>query len=168
VRFARHPAVAWAAVAVTLFGLYPTGLFGAIVLEHWAHLGMDAAFLGTGLALFWPVLGYSLPERGLPAIGRIVMVFAVMALHAGFSAWLLSRATPIAGQFYTALRLPFVSDLLADQRRGAVLGWALGEVPVLIAVLALVVRWTRADRAESERAAATASWAATARPVTPR
>jgi cytochrome c oxidase assembly factor CtaG len=155
VRFARHPAVAWTAVAVTLFGLYPTGLFGAIVLEHWAHLSMDAAFVGTGLALFWPVLGHSLPERGLPAIGRIVMVFAVMALHAGFSAWLLSRATPIAGQFYTALRLPFVTDLLADQRRGAVLGWILGEVPVLIAVLALVVRWTRADRAESERAAAT-------------
>jgi putative copper resistance protein D len=154
VRFARHPAVAWTAVAVTLFGLYPTGLFGAIVLEHWAHLGMDLAFLGTGLALFWPVLGHSLPERGLPAIGRIVMVFAVMALHAGFSAWLLSRATPIAGQFYGALRLPFVTDLLADQRRGAVLGWALGEVPVMITVLALVMRWTRADRAESAGAAA--------------
>ena len=155
VRFARHPAVAWTAVAVTLFGLYPTGLFGAIALEHWAHLGMDVAFLGTGLALFWPVLGHSLPERGLPAIGRIVMVFAVMALHAGFSAWLLSRATPVAGQFYGALRLPFNTDLLADQRRGAVLGWALGEIPVMITVIALVVRWTRADRAESEAAAAT-------------
>jgi cytochrome c oxidase assembly factor CtaG len=155
VRFARHPAVAWTAVAVTLFGLYPTGLFGAIALEHWAHLGMDVAFLGTGLTLFWPVLGHSLPERGLPAIGRIVMVFAVMALHAGFSAWLLSRATPVAGQFYGALRLPFVTDLLADQRRGAVLGWALGEIPVMITVIALVVRWTRADRAESEAAAAT-------------
>lgn len=154
VRFARHPAVAWTAVAVTLFGLYPTGLFGSIVLEHWAHLGMDLAFLGTGLALFWPVLGHSLPERGLPAIGRIVMVFAVMALHAAFAAWLLSRAAPVAGQFYGALRLPFVTDVLADQRRGAVLGWALGEVPVMITVLALVVRWTRADRAESARAAA--------------
>jgi putative copper resistance protein D len=155
VRFARHPAVAWTAVAVTLFGLYPTGLFGAIALEHWAHLGMDLAFLGTGLALFWPVLGHSLPERGLPAIGRIVMVFAVMALHAGFSAWLLSRAVPVAGQFYGALRLPFVTDLLADQRRGAVLGWALGEIPIMITVLALVVRWTRADRAESRGDAVT-------------
>lgn len=161
VRFVRHPAVAWTAVAVTLFGLYPTGLFGSIVLEHWAHLGMDVAFLGTGLALFWPVLGRSMPERGLPAIGRIVMVFAVMALHAGFSAWLLSRATPVAGQFYTALRLPFVTDLLADQRRGAVLGWALGEVPVMITVLALVVRWARADRAESAESAASGGAAAT-------
>ncbi len=153
VRLARHPAVAWTAVAVTLFGLYPTGLFGSIVLEHWAHLAMDVAFLGTGLALFWPVLGYSVGERGLPAIGRIVMVFAVMALHAGFSAWLLGRATPVAAQFYGALQLPFLTDLLADQRRGAVLGWALGEVAVMVTVVVLVVRWTRADRAESDGAA---------------
>jgi putative copper resistance protein D len=53
------------------------------------------------------------------------------------------------------LRLPFVPDVLADQRRGAVIGWALGEVPVMITVLALVVRWTRADRAESEGTATT-------------
>jgi cytochrome c oxidase assembly factor CtaG len=155
VRLARHPAVAWTAVAVTLFGLYPTGLFSSIALEHWAHLGMDVAFLGTGLALFWPVLGHSLGERGLPAIGRIVMVFAVMALHASFSAWLLSRATPVAAQFYGALQLPFLTDLLADQRRGAVLGWALGEVAVVLTVLVLVVRWTRADRAEADGVAVT-------------
>jgi cytochrome c oxidase assembly factor CtaG/putative copper export protein len=150
VRLARNPAIAWVAVAVTLFGLYPTGLFDAIVQQHWAHLAMDAAFFLTGLALFWPVLGHSLPGRGLPAIGRIVMVFAVMALHAAFSTWLLSRATPVAAGFYGSLRLPFVPDLLADQRLGAVLAWALGEVPVLLAVLALVLRWTRADRSPPE------------------
>ncbi|MGH3827818.1 MAG: cytochrome c oxidase assembly protein [Pseudonocardiaceae bacterium] len=146
VRGIRHPALAWTAVALTLFGLYPTGLFGAVLQDHWAHLAMTTAFLGTGLALFWPVLGHSLPGRGLPPVGRIVMVFAVMALHAAFSAWLLSRATPVAEAFYASLRLPFVPDLLTDQRRGAVLGWALGELPVVITVLALVMRWTRADR----------------------
>ncbi|NMH98284.1 cytochrome c oxidase assembly protein, partial [Pseudonocardia acidicola] len=146
VRLVRHPAAAWVAVALTLFGLYPTGLFGAILQEHWAHLAMDAAFFGTGLALFWPVLGHSLPGRGLPAIGRIVMVFAVMALHAVFSVWLLGRPTPVAESFYASLRLPYVPDLLADQRLGAELAWALGELPVVITVLALVLRWTRTDR----------------------
>jgi putative copper resistance protein D len=149
-RLARNPAISWAAVAVTLFGLYPTGLFDTIIQQHWAHLAMDTAFLLTGLALFWPVLGQSLPGGGLPAIGRIVMVFAVMALHAAFSSWLLSQATPVATVFYGALRLPFVPDLLADQRLGAVAAWMLGEVPVLLAVLALVLRWTRADRSPPE------------------
>lgn len=152
VRLIRHPALSWTAVALTLFGLYPTGLFSAMLQDHWAHLAMNTAFLGTGLALFWPVLGHSLPGRSLPPVGRIVMVFAVMALHAAFSAWLLSRSAPVADAFYTSLRLPFVPDLLADQRRGAVIGWALGELPVVITVLALVMRWTRTDRSLPEPA----------------
>jgi putative copper resistance protein D len=147
VRFVRHPVVGWLAVAATLFGLYPTGLFAAIVQEHWAHLAMNVAFFATGLALFWPVLGRSLPGRALPAIARIVMVFAVMALHAGFSVWLLGLSAPLAGGFYGALQLPYVPDLLADQRLGAVLAWALGELPVILGVLALVARWARDDRA---------------------
>jgi putative copper resistance protein D len=147
VRFIRHPAVGWLAVAATLFGLYPTGLFAAIVQEHWAHLAMNVSFFVTGLALFWPVVGRSLPGRGLPAIARIVMVFAVMALHAGFSAWLLGLSAPVADGFFGALQLPYVPNLLADQRLGAVLAWALGELPVVLAVLALVTRWARDDRA---------------------
>jgi putative copper resistance protein D len=114
---------------------------------------MDAAFFLTGLALFWSILGRCQPHRELPAIGQIVMVFAVMALHAAFSAWLLSQATPVAESFYGALRLPFVPDLLADQRRGAILGWMLGELPIVIAVLALISRWTGDDRAPRSGAA---------------
>ena len=45
-----------------------------------------------------------------------------------------------------SLRLPFVPNLLADQRLGAILAWVLGEVPVILTVLALVLRWTRQDR----------------------
>lgn len=146
VRLIRHPVLALAAVGATLFLLYPTGLYGAILQEHWAHLGMDVAFLGTGLALYWPVLGRALPNGGLPAAGRIVMVFAVMGLHAAFAVWLLSRATPLAEPFFASVHLPYVPDLLTDQRRGAVLAWVLGEIPTVIAVAALVTGWARADR----------------------
>jgi cytochrome c oxidase assembly factor CtaG len=145
VGLAGNPVIAWAAVAVTLFGLYPTGLYAAIAAQHWAHLGMDVAFFGTGLGLFWSILGRSLDRRALPPIGQLVMVFAVMALHAGFAAWLLGQSVPVAAGFYGGLRLPFVPDLLADQRLGAILAWILGEIPVILAVLALVLRWTRDD-----------------------
>ncbi|MDT7600444.1 MAG: hypothetical protein QOK26_2521 [Pseudonocardiales bacterium] len=145
VGLAANPVIAWAAVAVTLFGLYPTGLYASIVQQHWAHLSMNVAFFGTGLGLFWSILGKSLDRRELPPIGQLVMVFAVMALHAAFAAWLLGRSVPVAAGFYGGLRLPFVPDLLADQRLGAILAWILGEVPVILAVLALVLRWTRDD-----------------------
>ncbi len=150
VRLVRFPLVAWLAVAVSLFGLYATGYYEAIAQQHWAHLSMQTVFLGTGLALYWPVLGHDRGERGLPPIARIVMVFAVMGLHAAFASWLLSRAQPVAAPFFTSLRLPYVPDLLADQRRGAVLAWMIGEVPTLIAVAALVHRWTRTDRTQPD------------------
>jgi putative copper resistance protein D len=149
VRLLGHPLLAWIAVGVTLFGLYPTGFYAAILQQHWAHLGMNVVFLGTGLALFWSVLGRS-GGATLPPIGQIVMIFALMALHAGFSAWLLSQPTPLAAEFYTALRLPYVPGALADQRLGAVLGWILAEVPVILAVGALVRRWATQDRDNSE------------------
>ncbi|WP_051580878.1 cytochrome c oxidase assembly protein [Pseudonocardia acaciae] len=148
-RLAANPVAALAATAIMLFGLYPTGLFDAIVREHWAHLAMNSSVFLAGLALFWSVLGRggSVPgRRALPPIGQIVMVFAVMGLHAAFSAWLLGRAVPVAGVYYGSLDLPFVPDPLADQRLGAVLAWALGELPVLVAVVALVTRWARDDR----------------------
>jgi putative copper resistance protein D len=148
VRLVRNPLLAWLAVAATLFGVYATGLYAAILQQHWAHLAMNAASLGTGLALFWPVLGRYGTDggRGLPAIGQIVLVFAVMGLHAGFSAWLLGRPDALAATFYSALRLPFVASPLADQRLAAELGWALAEAPVVLAVVALMWRWTRDDR----------------------
>jgi putative copper resistance protein D len=140
-----HPLVAWGAVGLTLFGLYPTGLYAAIVPQHWAHLTMNAAFLLTGLTLFRAVLGLDLGRRSLPPIGQLVLVFAVMALHAGFAAWLLGRPDVVAAGYYGALRLPFVPDPLADQRLGALLGWGLGEAPVILAVLVLVRRWGGED-----------------------
>lgn len=149
-RLAGNPVAALAATAIMLFGLYPTGLFAAIVREHWAHLIMNGSALLSGLALFWCILGQGPGRRALPAIGQIVTVFAVMALHAAFAAWLLGRSVPVAAGFYGSLHLPFVPDPLADQRLGAVLAWGLGELPVIIAVIALVLRWSRDDRSSRD------------------
>ncbi|MFR9802648.1 cytochrome c oxidase assembly protein [Pseudonocardia sp. RS010] len=143
-RAARHPAIAWCLVAVTLFGLYATGLFGAIVLDHWSHPVMDAVTLATGLLLFWILLGRQPGNAGLPALGRLAMTFAVMVLHAGFAIWLLSRSTPIAPTFYGALQLPFIPNPIADQRRGAVLTWVVAELAMIAAVAVLARRWSRA------------------------
>jgi putative copper resistance protein D len=145
VRFLRNPFAAWVAVALTLFGLYPTGLYDAVVQQHWAHLGMSVAVFGTGLAVFWAVLGASPGRLALPPIGQLVMIFALMALHAGFSAWLLAQGDPVGEDYYGALEMPFVTDLLADQRLGAILAWALGELPVILTMIVLVVRWARQD-----------------------
>jgi putative copper resistance protein D len=45
----------------------------------------------------------------------------------------------------------WVPDLLADQHRGATLGWALGEIPILLALIATFIQWMREDKKETQR-----------------
>jgi putative intracellular protease/amidase len=113
---------------------------------------MNPTFLGAGIALFWPLLAQSLLGCSLPPGGPDRDGLRRDGPARGLSAWLLSRSTPVVNAFNTSLRLPFVPDLLAIQRRGAVLAWALSELPVVITVLSLVVRWARADQSLPEPA----------------
>nr|WP_231974573.1 cytochrome c oxidase assembly protein [Pseudonocardia sp. HH130630-07] len=137
----RNPAAAWCLAAVASFGVYASGLFEAVVLEHWSHPVMDAVALSTGLLLFRSVLGAR--EDDQPAFVRLGMLFAVMMLHAGFAIWLLLRAEPVAGPFYAALAMPFVPDLLTAQRQGAVVAWVVSDVAMVAAAAGVVCSWDR-------------------------
>jgi len=105
------------------------------------------------------LLAATLSWRG--AVGLLVLELAVQlpvtltsATNAqrshdivGEALWLLAQPVAVAGQFYSALRLPYLTDILADQRLGAILGWVLAELPVILAVTALVRRWATQDHA---------------------
>jgi putative copper resistance protein D len=55
----------------------------------------------------------------------------------------------LASDYYTSLHRPWGGSPLADQRLGAGIGWAFGEVPTLAVLAVLFLQWVRAD----ERAA---------------
>ena len=74
-----------------------------------------------------------------------------MPFHAFFGISLMSSVTVIGGAFYRSLVLPFVSDLLADQRVGGAMAWALGEIPMVIVLVVLLVQWARSDPRETRR-----------------
>jgi putative copper resistance protein D len=58
----------------------------------------------------------------------------------------------IDGGYYESLQRPWDLDLLADQRTGASLGWAMGEIPIVIAFIATFIQWLRSDAREAKRA----------------
>jgi putative copper resistance protein D len=82
----------------------------------------------------------------------MVILLAAMSIHAFFSLALMSSTTLIDGGYYEALQRPWDSDLLADQRTGASLGWAMGEIPIVIAFIATFIQWLRSDAREAKRA----------------
>jgi putative copper resistance protein D len=78
-------------------------------------------------------------------------MFASMPFHAFFGVILMNMQTVIGQDFYRSLKLPWVDDLLTDQRLGGGIAWASGEIPVLLVLIALLVQWARADEREAKR-----------------
>lgn len=150
-RVLTTPAVACVLLVGSYYGLYLSPLFGAALPFHWAHVLMNTHFLVTGYLFYWTVIGIDPGPRRLPHLGRLGMLFAVMPFHAFFGVVLMSAREVIGANFYRSLDLPWVADLLADQRLGGGITWASGELPMLVVVIALLVQWSRADDREARR-----------------
>jgi len=80
-----------------------------------------------------------------------VTLLAAMSIHAFFSVALMSSSTLIDSGYFAALQTPWVGDLLVDQNKGGAIGWAMGEIPILIALVATFIMWTRDDARETRR-----------------
>ena len=150
-RFLTHPIVALVLFVGSFYGLYFSGLFDAALPEHWAHLAMNLHFIVAGYVFYWPVVGIDPAPRRLPPLGRLGLLFAAIPFHAFFGIALMSAQYVIGQEFYSQLALPWVTDLLVDQRLGGGLTWASGEIPLLVVVIALLVQWARDDEREARR-----------------
>lgn len=150
-RFLTHPLVASIIFTVSLYGVYFSGLFGVLMLNHLGHLVMELHFLLVGFLFFEVIVGDApLPKR-LPHAARLGLLLVVVPFHAFFSIAVMSSTTVIGGEFYSLLDRPWATDLLRDQYVGGSLAWALGEVPMVLVLLILVAQWVRSDRRSAAR-----------------
>ena len=150
-RVLTHPLVTLPLFVGSYYALYFSGLFAAALPQHPAHVLMNAHFLVTGFLFFWPLIGVDPAPRRLPPAARLGILFASVPFHAFFGVALMSSTTPIGGDFYRALALPWVPDPLRDQQLGGGLAWASGEIPLLLVVIALLVQWSRQDERSARR-----------------
>lgn len=135
----------------SLFLLYFTSLFGTLMNTHAGHLFMNIHFLLVGFLFFHVIIGIDPNPKRPPFLVRIVTLLAAMSIHAFFSVALMSSSTLIDSGYFAALQTPWVGDLLADQNKGGAIGWAMGEIPILIALVATFIMWTRDDAREARR-----------------
>jgi cytochrome c oxidase assembly factor CtaG/putative copper export protein len=135
----------------SLFLLYFTSLFGTLMNTHAGHLFMNIHFLLAGFLFFHVIIGIDPNPKRPPFLVRIVTLLAAMSIHAFFSVALMSSSTLIDSGYFGSLQVPWVGDLLADQNKGGAIGWAMGEIPILIALIATFIMWTRDDAREARR-----------------
>ena len=146
-----HPVVALAIFNGSLFALYFTQLFGNLMQGHSGHFFMSIHFLLSGILFFQVLIGVDPMPRKVPHIVKVIIIFAAMSIHAFFSISVMSASTLLDNGYFALLERPWATDLLADQRAGGAIGWAMGEIPILLALLATFIQWTRQDKKEAAR-----------------
>ncbi|MGZ4591921.1 MAG: cytochrome c oxidase assembly protein, partial [Actinomycetes bacterium] len=160
-RLITHPLLALALFVGSLYALYFTPLFPSLMSHHLGHVAMEFHFLAVGFLFFWVLVGIDPAPRRLPPVARIGLLFAAMPFHAFFSIALMSATTVIARGYYSTLDRPYSLDLLGDQGLGGGIGWAMGELPIILVLGAVFVQWSRSDRREADRFDRAADRAAT-------
>jgi cytochrome c oxidase assembly factor CtaG/putative copper export protein len=150
-RFYTNPLIALAIFDGSLFALYFTSLFGGMMQSHVGHFFMNFHFIMAGTLFFYVVVGIDPNPRKIPHLVKIVILFAAMSIHAFFSVALMSTTTLIDQGYFASLKTPWLVDLLADQNKGGAIGWAMGEIPILLALVATFIQWMRDDSREANR-----------------
>ena len=146
-----HPIIALAIFDGSLFVLYFTPIFGDLMSNHIGHLLMNIHFILAGALFYHVVIGVDPNPFHPPFIVKIAILLAAMSIHAFFSVALMSASTLLDGGYYLSQGNIFEIDLLTDQQLGGAIGWAMSEVPVLLALIAVFIFWMREDRNEAAR-----------------
>ena len=146
-----NPLVALAIFDGSLFALYLTPLFGDLMANHVGHIAMNIHFILAGALFFHVIVGIDPNPKRIHYLARIVTLFAAMSIHAFFSVAVMSSTTLFDGGYYQSLQTPWITDLLADQRQGGAIGWGMGEIPILLALIATFIQWMRDDSKEAQR-----------------
>lgn len=150
-RIYTNPVIALAIFDGSLFVLYFTPLFGNLMQGHSGHFFMSLHFLLAGVLFFQVIIGVDPMPNKIPHLVKIIIIFAAMSIHAFFSISVMSATTLLDNGFFALLERPWATDLLADQKLGGSIGWAMGEIPILLALLATFMQWQRADKKEANR-----------------
>ena len=151
VRVLTNPIVALLLFVTAPYMVYFSNLFEVAMRNHWAHEAMHVHFILVGYLFYETLIGTDpLPHRASYPL-RLLTLLASMPFHAFFAIALMQSNTVIASSYYALVAPSWAPDRLADQTGGAAFAWAFGEFPALIAMLMLLLQWSRADTREAKR-----------------
>ncbi|NYG06803.1 putative copper resistance protein D [Phycicoccus badiiscoriae] len=150
-KVAANPVVAAALFFFSLAIFYYSPLFELALRTHTGHVLMIVHFLLTGYLFTWVLIGIDPGPKRWPPIMLLVVLFATMSFHAFFGVVMTGSTTVLAPDFFEALKLPWMTSVLGNQREAGAIAWGIGEAPTVILTLLVAVAWVRADRAETKR-----------------
>jgi putative copper resistance protein D len=149
--FLAHPVVAAVNFAGSLLVFYYSPLFEFALRNHAGHLWMIVHFTLAGYLFANALVGIDPGPKRPPYPLRVLLLFATMAFHAFFGVSLTSSEVLLAPRWFGLMGRDWGADAITDQQYGGSLAWGLGEVPVLVLAIGVLVAWRRADARTAKR-----------------
>lgn len=150
-RFFTHPLIGPVLFVGSLYGLYFSGAFETLMANHWGHAIMELHFLAVGILFYYVLIGIDPAPRAIAPLVRFGMLLVTVPFHAFFAVAVMSANEVFAGDYWHELDRPYRTDLLADQYLGGGMAWAMGEIPLILVMGAILVQWFRSDAREAKR-----------------
>ncbi|WP_284974888.1 cytochrome c oxidase assembly protein [Arthrobacter sp. efr-133-TYG-104] len=148
-----HPAVTFSLFMTSLYGLYFTPVFDYLMGTWWGHNLMLVHFLLIGFIYFWGIIGVDPSPRksrdGLRAKAGSVLPVLELAATAPFHAFfgvVVMMSTALMVRFYSTPVPGWHVFPLADQAAGGGIAWGFTELPTLLVLGVLVVKWQKSDQ----------------------
>lgn len=151
-RILTNPFYVFFVYVLGLYGLYMTPLFGWLMGSHIGHVVMEIHFLVSGYLFYWVLIGIDPRPKPMPYWGRLLLLLIALSVHGFFAVVLMMGTTPLAVEWYSLVRPPWVVDPLRDTLNGGQIAWGLSEIPTIIVLVAIAVQWARSDDREAARA----------------
>ncbi|KZE33033.1 cytochrome c oxidase assembly protein [Microbacterium sp. T32] len=146
-----NPFVAAGLFIVSLWAFYYTDLFRWSLYDHVGHIWMVAHFLITGYLFVLSLIGIDPVPFRLPYPGRLLILIAVMAMHAFFGIAIMMNSGLMAAEWFGSMGRTWGATPLQDQYTGGGVAWSVGEIPTLILAITVAIQWSRSDERQQRR-----------------
>jgi putative membrane protein len=129
----------------SLYGVYFTPLFDALMGDPLGHQFMLAHFTVTGLLFFGPIVGADPWPRTVGYPGRMLELFLPVPFHAFFGVAIMMAGSLVVETFAEPPAAWGV-DPLRDQGVAGGIAWSFGELPTVLVLAVVFFSWVRSEQ----------------------
>jgi len=143
-RFVSNPLFTVPLFIASLYGVYFTPLFDALMRSPLGHQLMLAHFVVTGLLFFGPIVAQDPWPRSLSHPARMLELFLPVPFHAFFGVSIMMAASLVVTTFANP-PAGWDVDTLKDQGVAGGIVWAFGELPTVLVLAVVFFSWASSE-----------------------
>lgn len=137
--------------AGSLVLFYFSPFFTWAMFTHIGHLVMTIHFLLAGYLFAWVIIGIDPATKPINPVLKLITLLVTLTFHAFFGLAVVSATWIIGEQWYLALNLFEVQELMRQQIAGGSIMWGISEIPTVFYAIAVAILWTKSEERRAKQ-----------------